>query len=35
MAVIGFGLGLLQPVLNVAVQNAFPYKQMGVVNASV
>ncbi len=35
MAVIGLGLGLLQPVLNLAVQNAFPYKRMGVVNASV
>ncbi len=35
MALVGLGLGLLQPVLNVAVQNAFPYKQMGVVNASV
>lgn len=34
MMVIGIGMGLVMPVLNVAVQNAFPYRLMGVVNSS-
>jgi MFS family permease len=34
MVVLGFGIGALLPILNVAVQNAFPYKVMGVVNAA-
>jgi EmrB/QacA subfamily drug resistance transporter len=34
MLVAGAGIGALMPTLNVAVQNAFPYRVMGVVNAS-
>jgi len=34
MIVMGIGIGTLLPLLNVAVQNAFPYKIMGVVNAT-
>jgi MFS family permease len=34
MIFLGVGLGGLIPVLNVAVQNAFPYRVMGVVNAA-
>ncbi len=34
MLVTGVGIGALMPTLNVAVQNAFPYEVMGVVNAS-
>ncbi|MEJ2665673.1 MAG: MDR family MFS transporter [Deinococcales bacterium] len=34
MIVMGFVIGTLLPLLNVAVQNAFPYKIMGVVNAT-
>jgi len=34
MVVTGIGIGGLMPTLNVAVQNAFPYEVMGVVNAS-
>ncbi len=34
MLVMGIGIGTLLPVLNVAVQNAFPYRSMGVVNAA-
>jgi EmrB/QacA subfamily drug resistance transporter len=34
MMVLGLGIGALLPILNVAVQNAFPYKVMGVVNAA-
>jgi EmrB/QacA subfamily drug resistance transporter len=34
MLVMGIGIGALLPVLNVAVQNAFPYRSMGVVNAA-
>jgi EmrB/QacA subfamily drug resistance transporter len=34
MLVLGLGIGALLPILNVAVQNAFPYKVMGVVNAA-
>lgn len=33
MVVLGLGIGSLLPLLNVAVQNAFPYEVMGVVNA--
>ncbi|MDA8344119.1 MAG: MDR family MFS transporter [Thermaerobacter sp.] len=34
MIVLGLGVGSLMPLLNVAVQNAFPYKIMGMVNAT-
>ena len=34
MIVMGIGIGTLLPLLNVAVQNAFPYRIMGVVNAT-
>ncbi len=34
MVVMGIGIGTLLPLLNVAVQNAFPYRIMGVVNAT-
>jgi len=34
MVVLGLGIGALMPLLNVAVQNAFPYSMMGTVNAS-
>jgi EmrB/QacA subfamily drug resistance transporter len=34
MVVLGLGIGALLPILNVAVQNAFPYRVMGVVNAA-
>jgi EmrB/QacA subfamily drug resistance transporter len=34
MVVMGLGIGALLPVLNVAVQNAFPYRVMGIVNAA-
>ncbi|MEJ2711234.1 MAG: MDR family MFS transporter [Anaerolineales bacterium] len=34
MVVLGIGIGALLPVLNVAVQNAFPYRDMGIVNAA-
>lgn len=34
MVVLGLGIGSLMPLLNVAVQNAFPYSMMGTVNAS-
>lgn len=34
MVVLGIGIGSLMPLLNLAVQNAFPYKMMGTVNAS-
>ncbi|EQD49504.1 drug resistance transporter, EmrB/QacA subfamily, partial [mine drainage metagenome] len=32
--VLGLGVGTLMPLLNVAVQNAFPYEIMGMVNAT-
>ncbi|MDQ0351806.1 EmrB/QacA subfamily drug resistance transporter [Alkalibacillus filiformis] len=35
MAVFGIGIGSLMPIMNVSVQNAFPYKQMGQVNANL
>ena len=34
MIVLGLGIGSLMPLLNIAVQNAFPYKMMGTVNAT-
>ncbi|MEJ2558414.1 MAG: MDR family MFS transporter [Anaerolineae bacterium] len=34
MLIMGVGIGALLPILNVAVQNAFPYRVMGVVNAT-
>ena len=34
MVVLGLGIGALLPILNVAVQNAFPYHDMGIVNAA-
>lgn len=34
MVVLGIGIGALMPLLNVAVQNAFPYEMMGTVNSS-
>lgn len=34
MVVLGLGIGALMPLLNVAVQNAFPYGMMGTVNST-
>ncbi|WP_062308697.1 MDR family MFS transporter [Alicyclobacillus sendaiensis] len=34
MIVLGVGIGALMPLMNMAVQNAFPYRVMGTVNAS-
>ncbi len=34
VVVMGLGVGALMPILNVAVQNAFPYEVMGTVNAT-
>lgn len=34
MVVMGLGVGTVMPMLNVIVQNAFPYKIMGVVNST-
>ncbi|NMP22929.1 MDR family MFS transporter [Sulfobacillus harzensis] len=34
MIVLGLGVGTLMPLLNVAVQNAFPYKILGMVNST-
>jgi EmrB/QacA subfamily drug resistance transporter len=34
MLVLGLGIGALMPLMNVAVQNAFPYSMMGTVNAT-
>ncbi|MCB0208513.1 MAG: MFS transporter [Anaerolineae bacterium] len=31
---LGIGIGVVLPLLNVAVQNAFPYKMMGMVSAT-
>lgn len=31
---IGLGIGIVLPLLNVAVQNAFPYRMMGMVSAT-
>ena len=35
MLFIGLGMGALMPIMNVSVQNAFPYRQMGAVNANL
>jgi len=34
MVILGLGIGSLMPLLNVAVQNAFPYRLMGTVNST-
>jgi EmrB/QacA subfamily drug resistance transporter len=34
VVILGVGIGALMPLLNVAVQNAFPYRIMGTVNAT-
>jgi EmrB/QacA subfamily drug resistance transporter len=34
MVVLGLGIGALLPILSVVVQNAFPYRVMGIVNAA-
>ena len=34
MLVMGIGIGTTMPLINVAIQNAFPYREMGVVNAT-
>ncbi|MEX1254278.1 MAG: MDR family MFS transporter [Dehalococcoidia bacterium] len=34
MVLIGFGLGLTLPILNLVAQNALPYRQLGVASAS-
>ncbi|WP_249226563.1 MDR family MFS transporter [Alicyclobacillus mengziensis] len=34
MVVLGLGIGSLMPLMNMAVQNAFPYKMMGTVNST-
>lgn len=34
MVVLGLGIGSLMPLMNVAVQNAFPYNMMGTVNST-
>lgn len=34
MAILGIGLGSTMPVFTIAVQNAFPHKDLGVVTAS-
>lgn len=34
MIFLGLGIGSVMPLLNVAVQNAFPYKMMGTVNST-
>lgn len=34
MVVLGLGIGAFMPILNLAVQNAFPYKMMGTVNST-
>jgi len=31
---LGLGIGVVMPLLNVAVQNAFPYRMMGMVSAT-
>ncbi|MGM8214632.1 MDR family MFS transporter [Bacillaceae bacterium W0354] len=35
MSTFGIGVGALMPIMNVSVQNAFPYRQMGTVNANL
>ncbi|MFC7393827.1 MDR family MFS transporter [Scopulibacillus cellulosilyticus] len=34
MVILGLGIGSLMPMMNVAVQNAFPYSMMGTVNST-
>ena len=34
MVVLGLGIGSLMPLMNMVVQNAFPYKMMGTVNST-
>lgn len=34
MVVIGLGVGSVMPLVNVVIQNAFPYKMLGVVNST-
>jgi EmrB/QacA subfamily drug resistance transporter len=34
MIVLGLGIGSLMPLMNMVVQNAFPYKMMGTVNST-
>lgn len=34
MMVLGLGIGSLMPLMNMVVQNAFPYKMMGTVNST-
>ncbi len=34
MLVMGVGIGLLMPIMSLAVQNAFPYHEMGTVTAT-
>ncbi|QGT98613.1 putative MFS-type transporter [Candidatus Syntrophocurvum alkaliphilum] len=34
LIILGLGVGCMMPLLNIAVQNAFPYRIMGTVNAT-
>ncbi|OEF99117.1 multidrug MFS transporter [Vulcanibacillus modesticaldus] len=34
MIIIGIGVGSIMPLVNVVIQNAFPYKMLGVVNST-
>jgi EmrB/QacA subfamily drug resistance transporter len=34
MIILGLGIGALLPIMSVVIQNAFPYKVLGVVNAA-
>lgn len=34
VVVLGIGVGAMMPLVNVAAQNAFPYRMLGVVNAT-
>ncbi|KPU27858.1 hypothetical protein TR13x_00415 [Caloranaerobacter sp. TR13] len=34
MIILGLGLGTVMPLVNVVIQNAFPYKMLGVVNST-
>lgn len=35
MAILGFGLGLVMPIMNIAVQNEFKQKELGVATSSI
>lgn len=35
MVVLGFGLGLVMPIMNIAVQNEFEQKELGVATSSI